>query len=59
MPLRTIGTGDGWDVTDSGIYVPDWARAAGRDLPRPARGDAAARDNTLHQPVKPEKHHDR
>ena len=22
---RTIGTGDGWDVTDSGIYVPDWA----------------------------------
>ena len=28
MPLqatRTIGTGDGWDVTDSGIYVPDWA----------------------------------
>jgi hypothetical protein len=20
---RTIGTGDGWDVTDSGIYVPD------------------------------------
>jgi len=28
MPLqttRTIGTGDGWDRTDSGIYVPDWA----------------------------------
>ena len=28
MPLqatRAIGTGDGWDVTDSGIYVPDWA----------------------------------
>jgi len=28
MPLRatrTIGTGDGWDVTDSGIYIPDWA----------------------------------
>lgn len=22
---RTIGTGDGWDVTESGIYVPDWA----------------------------------
>ncbi|HWJ50186.1 MAG TPA: hypothetical protein VNR42_04140 [Solirubrobacteraceae bacterium] len=28
MPLRatrTLGTGDGWDITDSGIYVPDWA----------------------------------
>ena len=28
MPLRatrTIGTGDGWDLTDRGIYVPDWA----------------------------------
>ena len=28
MPLRAtraIGTGDGWDVTDSGLYVPDWA----------------------------------
>jgi hypothetical protein len=22
---RAIGTGDGWDVTDSGLYVPDWA----------------------------------
>jgi len=22
---RTIGTGDGWDRTESGIYVPDWA----------------------------------
>ena len=22
---RTIGTGDGWDVTTGGIYVPDWA----------------------------------
>ncbi|MGO9789411.1 MAG: DNA cytosine methyltransferase, partial [Solirubrobacteraceae bacterium] len=22
---RTIGGGDGWDRTDSGIYVPDWA----------------------------------
>ena len=31
MPLRatrTIGTGDGWQSTDSGILVPDWA-----DLP--------------------------
>jgi hypothetical protein len=28
MPLRAtrpIGTGDGWDVTDSGVYVPNWA----------------------------------
>ena len=28
MPLRatrTLGTGDGWERTDSGIYVPDWA----------------------------------
>ncbi len=28
MPLqatRAIGTGDGWDVTHSGIYIPDWA----------------------------------
>ena len=28
MPLRatrSIGTGDGWDVTDSGLYVLDWA----------------------------------
>jgi DNA (cytosine-5)-methyltransferase 1 len=22
---RTIGTGDGWDRTDSGLYIPDWA----------------------------------
>ena len=22
---RTIGTGDGWERTDSGIYLPDWA----------------------------------
>ena len=31
MPLRatrTIGTGDGWQSTDSGILLPDWA-----DLP--------------------------
>jgi hypothetical protein len=36
MPLRatrTIGTGDGWDLTDSGIYVPD---RAGLDDVRPA-----------------------
>ena len=28
MPLqatRTIGTGDGWQRTDSGILLPDWA----------------------------------
>ena len=32
MPLqasRTIGTGDGWQRTDSGILLPDWA-----DLPK-------------------------
>jgi site-specific DNA-cytosine methylase len=28
---RAIGTGDGWDVTDSGIYLPDWADL--EDLP--------------------------
>ena len=22
---RTIGTGEGWDLTDSGLYLPDWA----------------------------------
>ena len=32
---RAIGTGDGWDVTDSGIYLPDWADL--EDLP--PRGD--------------------
>ena len=31
---RTIGTGEGWDLTDSGIYLPDWA---GLDDVRPGR----------------------
>lgn len=42
---RRIGTGDGWGVTETGIYVPDWADLD--DLVRPA----AALEHPEEQPT--------
>jgi len=47
MPLRatrSIGTGDGWDLTDTGIYVPD---RAGLEDVRPA----SVIENPKQQPI--------
>ena len=41
---RTIGTGEGWDLTDSGIYLPDWA---GLDDVRPGQ----VVENPQRQPI--------
>ena len=47
MPLqasRTIGTGDGWQRTDSGILLPDWADLPDTTPDRGGRAPAAPAD---------------